>query len=320
MIAWMFPGQGSQRPGMAVGLEACRDLFPIAHRALGVDLEPLCTTDSRPVWSTALLQPALFLVCVGAARGLSERLKPPSAVVGHSLGEFAALVAAKSLSFEEGLHLVSARAQGMQAAARRRPGRMAAVLGLDPSAIESICAELSDVWVSNVNSPSQTVISGEDEALAMAAERCREAGAKRVVRLDVPIAGHSPLMASAAADLEAALAEVELKPPACPFYSVVDARSHRDPVEICDLLVRAVTSPVRFSDAIQTMRGEGIDRFLEVGPGGVLSGLVRRILPDPEVASVASDSEADALAADGLETVRLDGPTEASLSPGGPIR
>ena len=294
--AWMFPGQGSQRPGMAEPLGTATELFSVARDALHFDLEPSCTTDPRPTWTTERLQPAMFIVCVAAARALEARGMRPQALLGHSLGELAALVAAGALDFEDGLTVVAARGRAMDAAARRQPGGMAAVLGLDLESIDRICAEIGGVWASNLNSPGQIVISGRDESLAQAAERCKGAGAGRVVRLEVPIAAHSPLMAPAADEVRSALDAIELRAPSCPLYSVVDAKPHTDPGEIRDLLVEGIVSPVRFWEAVEAAHADGVERFVEVGPGGVLSGLARRTVSGIELASVASDEDADALA------------------------
>lgn len=308
--AWMFPGQGSQRPAMAAPLAAAPELFSIARDVLAFDLEPSCTTDPRPAWTTERLQPAMFIVCVAAARALTARGMQPEALLGHSLGELAALVAGGALDFEDGLTVVAARGRAMDAAARREPGGMAAVLGLDLETIESICAEIGGVWPSNLNGPGQIVISGRDESLAQAAERCKSAGAGRVVRLEVPIAAHSPLMAPAADEVRSVLDAVELGTPACPLYSVVDVKPHTDPGEIRDLLVEGIVSPVRFWEAVQAAYAGGVERFVEVGPGGVLSGLARRTVGrtgEIELASVASDEDADGLA----------GPVTASAAHGG---
>lgn len=289
---WMFPGQGSQRPEMAADLSACRDLFTVAESIVQADLERLCTVDPKPAWSPESLQPALFITCVGAARALGSTGARPGAVVGHSLGEYAALVAAGALEFEDGLRVVSIRAKSMALAARANPGGMAAVIGLEPGAVAEICEAVPDVWTANLNSPVQTVVSGRDPAVAEVADRALRAGAKKVVRLDVPIAGHSPLMAPAAREVEAALDQVQLKEPGCPFYSVADAAPHTDPLEIKQLLVSAITSPVRFTDTVQRMHADGFSEFIEVGPGSVLSGLVKRIVQGVRIASVSSDGEA----------------------------
>lgn len=290
--AWMFPGQGSQRPEMAAELDACRELFSIAESIVQADLERLCIADPNPVWSPEALQPALFITSVGAARALGSAGLRPQAVVGHSLGEYAALAAAGAIEFEDALRVVAIRGKAMALAARSNPGGMAAVIGLDAEALREICESIPDVWIANLNSPAQVVLSGRDAALAEAADAALRAGARKVVRLDVPIAGHSPLMSQAAGEVRAALDQVQLKEPSCPFYSVADALAHTDPAEIKRLLVEAVTSPVRFTETIETMHREGFDKFTEVGPGSVLGGLVKRIVPGVEIASVASDGDA----------------------------
>ncbi|MGH2770878.1 MAG: ACP S-malonyltransferase, partial [Actinomycetota bacterium] len=186
MIGWMFPGQGSQRPAMAADLAACEELFKAADPILGTDLARVCAAASSSGWPPHLLQPAIYTTCVGAIRALEERGLSPDAVVGHSLGEYAALVGARVISFEDGLRLVSVRGRAMAAVGRATPGGMAAVVGLEAEAVEESCSGIEGVWVANFNSSNQTAISGRDEPLARAAEACRQAGAIRVVRLDVP--------------------------------------------------------------------------------------------------------------------------------------
>jgi [acyl-carrier-protein] S-malonyltransferase len=298
MIAWMFPGQGSQRPGMAGGLEACGELFEIAAEALDADLGRICTAvptnGSRGSFPADLLQPALYVTATGASRALSNRGLCPDAVVGHSLGEYAALTAAGALAFEDGLRLVSLRGKAMLAAARRNPGGMAAVIGLDTSAVKGICDGIDGAWVANLNSPTQTVMSGTDEALAQAAEACRVTGARRVVRLEVPIPGHCPLMEPAALEVRSLLADIHVKEPICPFYSGVDAQPHTDPVEIKTLLVAAMTSSVRFFETLTAIQAGGVTSLVEVGPARVLCGLARTSVPDLPATSVGSDAEAEA--------------------------
>ncbi|MDQ4149736.1 MAG: ACP S-malonyltransferase [Actinomycetota bacterium] len=296
MIAWMFPGQGSQTAGMAAGIAACNELFENASPIVGVDLERLCTTDPDPTWSPEVLQCALYTTCVGVARGMQTRGLEPDAVVGHSLGEFAALVAAKGLSFEDGLRVVAVRGKAMAAAGQRHPGGMAAVIGLDAEVIEEICSKAGDVWVANLNSPKQTVISGKDRPLAQAAEQCRHAGASRVIRINVPIAGHCPLMEPAAEAVQKVLADVSLSETRCPIYCNADGRPHTEAGEIRDLIVKAITSRVRFVDAVRAMEQDGVSVFVETGPGKVLRGLVRQTLKGAELDAVANDEQADELA------------------------
>jgi [acyl-carrier-protein] S-malonyltransferase len=293
LTGWMFPGQGSQRPGMGAGIEACRDLFGAAKTLIDADLARICVVIPNPGWPGDLLQPALYATAVGASRALSNRGLCPDAVVGHSLGDYAALTAAGALAYEDALPLVSVRGKAMLEASRRNPGGMAAVIGMESAAIEAICASIDDVWVANLNSPNQTVISGRDEPLARAAEACRQAGARRVVRLEVPIAGHCPLMDEAALELEAILADVQVKEPICPFYSTVDCAPHSDPAEIKRLLVTAMTSPVRFYETLTAMQAGGVTSLVEVGPARVLCGLAKQSVPGVATASVGSDAEAE---------------------------
>lgn len=297
LTGWMFPGQGSQRPGMGAGIEACRDLYEAAKALIDADLTRICVPIPNPGWPGDLLQPALYATAVGASRALSGRGMCPDAVVGHSLGDYGALTAAGALAYEDALPLVSVRGKAMLEASRRNPGGMAAVIGLESVAIEKICASIDDVWVANLNSPNQTVISGRDEPLAQAAEACRQAGAKRVVRLEVPIAGHCPLMDEAALELESILADVQVKEPVCPFYSTVDCAPHSDPAEIKRLLVTAMTSPVRFFETLTSMLSGGISCLIEVGPARVLCGLAKQSVPDVVTASVGSDADAEAVSA-----------------------
>lgn len=315
MIAWMFPGQGSQRAGMAVGVEACKKLFEAARPIVGGDLERLCITDKNPTWAPEVLQTGLFTTCVGVGHSMLARGLEPDAVVGHSLGEFPALVIAGALSFEDGLRIVAVRGKAMAAAGRNNPGGMAAVIGLDAATIEEICGEAGDVWVANLNSPTQTVISGKDRPLALAAEQCLQAGATRVIRINVPVAGHCPLMERAAKEVEEALSDVSLTAPRCPIYCNADGRPHTDPQEIRRLLVEAITSRVRFSEAISAMHRDGVRVFVETGPGRVLRGLVRQTVSGAELACVANDEQAEELAqkAGGADQ-RRSAPSRVALS------
>lgn len=308
LTGWMFPGQGSQRPGMAAGLEACRNLFDTAKNLLDADLARICIPIPNPGWPGDLLQPALYATAVGASRALSDRGLCPDAVVGHSLGDYAALTAAGALAYEDALRLVSLRGKAMLEASRRNQGGMAAVIGLDSQVIGAICDDIEDVWIANLNSPNQTVMSGRDEPLAKAAEACRQAGAKRVVRLEVPIAGHCPLMEPAALELEAILADIAVKDPICPFYSTVDCAAHSDPEEIKRLLVTVMTSPVRFYETLGAMQAGGVTSLVEVGPARVLCGLARHSVPGIATSSVGTDDEAEAYAL----SVQGTGPPEAS--------
>lgn len=294
MIAWMFPGQGSQKAGMAADIAACGPLFARARAILGMDLEMLCTGDLDPVWTPEAVQPAIFITCLGMVEKLAGMNQRPGAVVGHSLGELAALTATGAISFDDGLRLVDLRARAMGAAGRANPGGMAAVLGLDPAAVEDICASQAQVWVANYNSPRQTVISGTDDALAATAELCLGSGAAKVVRLQVPMACHCPLMEPARLEFGQALESVTWRSPSCPVYSGADGTAHTDPAEIAVLLAEAITSPVRFVQTVTCMRRAGLQTFVEVGPGKVLRGLVRQIDPGATLAGVSNDLQAGA--------------------------
>lgn len=296
MIAWMFPGQGSQKAGMALELEKAPELFRASRKAMSRDLERLCTTDPDPAWAPDVLQPALFVTEVAIGRKMQALGLEPQAVVGHSLGEFPALVIAGALEFDEALRLVALRGKAMADAGRRNEGGMAAVIGLDPEVIAGICAEEDDVWVSNYNSPTQTVISGRDRGLAEAARRCKEAGAARVVRIKVPVAAHCPLMEPARERFAEALEEVAMVEPPCPVYCDADGAAHTDPSDIKKLLVEAITAPVRFTDAVRQMRADGFQTFVETGPGKVLRGLVRQIDAEARLEGVSNDEEAIAFA------------------------
>lgn len=278
---------------MAADLTECRELFEIGRDLLKADLEPLCIEDSISNWPPDLLQPAIFTTSIGAARALTKRGVTPDAVIGHSLGEYAALVVAEVIDFADALRLVDLRGRAMAAAGRRHPGGMAAVIGLDEPTIEEICDDVGNLWVANVNSPNQIVVSGKEGSLARAAKLLLEGGAARVVRLQVPVAAHSPFMEPAAAQLQPEIEKVDLRAPKNEFFSTVDGRRHVDAEEIRELLVRSITQRVQFSAAISAMREAGGEEFVEVGPGRALRGLVRQNLPGVRVASVGSDAEAE---------------------------
>lgn len=292
MTSWMFPGQGSQKPGMAAGISACKELFETARAVTGIDLEPLCVGQKRVKWTTEMLQPAVFITSYGVATSLKRLGLHPSAVIGHSLGELTALTVAGCLKFEDALRVVRVRSDAMSKAARRHPGGMAAVIGLDPAAVQAVCDEVGDVWPANFNSSNQVVISGTEAGLTTGAERCRTAGARRVLRLDVPIAAHTPMMEPARVEVEKALGDVDITPPAISFFSTVDAARHGSAEEIRVLIARGVTEPVRFQDTIEAMDAEGSSGSVEVGPGSALCGLVRDISPDAPVTCVGDDEQA----------------------------
>jgi len=276
VIAWAFPGQGSQRARMGAGLAAFDALAAHARRAIGVDLAHRCVADPDPSWPADELQQAIFVASrAAAATAHAARRPPPDAVVGHSLGEYAALVEAGVLDFDDALRLIDVRGRAMAQAGAQPPGAMAAVLGLPADIVAETCAALGDVWVASVNSPAQTVVSGTVAAVEAASERLESAGARLVVRLPISIACHTPLMAPAAERLRDALERVALRPPQIPFYSCVDATRKRDADDVARALVDGVTSPVLFAATIRSMRDDGFGELVEIGPGNVLRGLVR---------------------------------------------
>ena len=285
--ALMFPGQGSQTLGMGMDLYAhdplARGTFDEASEVLGQDLVALCSDGPAELLGrTDLAQPALLTHSIAALRLLRREGLDFDAAFGHSLGEYTALVATGALAFAQAVGLVHARGLAMLEAARRSPGGMVAVLGLEDDAVEALCAELDSVWPANFNSPGQVVVSGREEALGELAERARAAGARRVVPLKVSGAFHSPLVEAALEPLREALEAADWQTPAPPFYSVcsLDFEHERFP----ELLLRQLVSPVRFTPAVRAMRAAGYDSFLEVGPGSVLSGLVARIAPEAATA------------------------------------
>lgn len=296
----MFPGQGSQTLGMGMDLyehdRLARATVDEASEALGRDLAALCAEGPPELLDrTDLAQPALLTHSIAVLRVLRREGLEFDAAFGHSLGEYTALVATGALGLAQAVALVHARGLAMLEAARRSPGGMVAVLGLEDDAVEALCAELDGVWPANFNSPGQVVVSGREEALGELAERARAAGARRVVPLRVSGAFHSPLVESALGPLGAALAAAEWRRPEPPFYSVCSLDFERDGFR--DLLRRQLVSPVRFTQAVRALRAAGYDSFLEVGPGSVLGGLVKRIAPE---AATASAGDLESIAALGF--------------------
>lgn len=282
--AYIFPGQGSQFPGMAKELyetnPSAHEMLERANEILGFRITDIMFEGTaEELKETKVTQPAIFLHSVVLAKCLPDF--EPEMVAGHSLGEFSALVAAGAMDFEEGLKLVSIRAQAMQKACETNPGGMAAVLMLDSETIERICEETEGIVVAaNYNCDGQIVISGEKAAVDAACIRLKEAGARRALPLPVGGAFHSPLMEPARAELAEGIEKAVFKTPICPVYQNVTAQPSTDPKEIKANLLSQLTSPVRWTQSVQNMIADGADTFIELGPGKVLQGLVAKIAKD----------------------------------------
>ncbi len=285
MKAFVFPGQGAQFSGMGKDLydsnPIAKELFDKADQILGFEITKIMFegTDEE-LRQTKVTQPAVFLHSVISALCMGDDFQPEM-TAGHSLGEFSALVAAGALSFEDGLKLVSKRAQAMQKACEAAPSTMAAIIALPDEKIEEVCAEVSKpgniVVPANYNCPGQVVISGNIEAINEACEKLKAAGAKRALPLKVGGAFHSPLMQPAKDELQAAIEATTFATPKCPVYQNVDGKAHTNPEEIKQNLIAQLTAPVRWTLEVQTMIADGATDFTECGPGKVLQGLVAKI-------------------------------------------
>lgn len=287
--AFVFPGQGAQFVGMGKELyensSQAKELFEKANDILGFRITDLMFSGTdADLKQTKVTQPAIFLHSVVLAGSLTEK---PDMAAGHSLGEFSALVAARALSFEDGLRLVHARALAMQKACEANPSTMAAVLGLPDETVEKICAEIAEVVVpANYNCPGQIVISGSDKGIETACQKLAEAGAKRVLPLNVGGAFHSPLMEPARQELAAAIEATRFSTPVCPVYQNVDALPYTDPEKIKKNLVAQLTSSVRWTQIMKNMIADGATSFLEIGPGKVLQGLIKKLDKEMETAGI----------------------------------
>lgn len=282
MKAYIFPGQGAQFSGMGLNLfessPLAQELFNQANDILGFSITDVMFEGSaEDLQQTKVTQPAIFLHSVILAKTLGDDFKPEM-VAGHSLGEFSALVANKALAFESALELVSQRAQAMQKACELQPSTMAAVLGLEDQVVEDVCSQTEGIVVAaNYNCPGQLVISGEIDAINKACEALTEKGARRALVLPVGGAFHSPLMEPAREQLAAAIENTSFSQPICPIYQNVTASAVIDPSEIKKNLMAQLTAPVRWTQTIQQMIADGGTEFIELGPGKVLQGLMRKI-------------------------------------------
>jgi len=291
MKAYIFPGQGAQFIGMGKDLydhsSLTKDLFEQANDILGFRITDIMFNGTEEkLRQTNVTQPAIFLHSVILAIKSGDTLQPDM-VAGHSLGEFSALVVNRTLTFEDGLKLVSKRAEAMQKACEAEPSTMAAVLGLEDKIVEDICDSIDEIVVpANYNCPGQIVISGSVKGVNIACERLKEAGAKRALVLNVGGAFHSPLMEPAGVELEEAINSTNLNQPICPIYQNVNASAVTDPGEIKQNLISQLTAPVRWTQTVQNMIADGATSFTEVGPGKVLQGLVRKVDREMEAHSL----------------------------------
>ena len=287
MKAYIFPGQGAQFTGMGKDLydnsPLAKEYFEKANEILGYRITDLMFEGTpEDLRQTKVTQPAVFLHSVITAISMGNDFRPDM-VAGHSLGEFSALVSAKALTFEDGLRLVYARAMAMQKACEIEPSTMAAVIGLDDETVEEVCDEVNKehiVVAANYNSVGQLVISGSIEGIDKACEMLKERGAKRALKLPVGGAFHSPLMEPARQELQAAIEMAVVSTPICPVYQNVNANPQTDPESIKKNLIAQLTAPVRWTQTVKNMINDGADEFIELGPGDVLKGLVKKVNPN----------------------------------------
>ncbi|TKC05113.1 ACP S-malonyltransferase [Pedobacter frigoris] len=292
MKAYVFPGQGAQFSGMGKELyenELAKALFEKANKIIGFRISDIMFSGSdEELKQTKVTQPAIFLHSVILAKTLGADFQPDM-VAGHSLGEFSALVAANALSFEDGLKLVITRANAMQKACELQPSTMAAILGLANEVVEDICSGIDEVVVAaNYNCPGQIVISGSIEGVDIACQQLTAAGAKRALKLNVGGAFHSPLMEPARLELQEAIENVSIMPPVCPIYQNVDPVANTDPQKIKENLITQLTGAVKWTQTVEQMIADGADQFVEVGPGNVLQGLVKKVSREVQTSSATT--------------------------------
>mgnify|MGYP001219251852 FL=1 len=293
MNAYIFPGQGAQYPEMGLELynnsDLAKDLFEKANVVLEFNITEIMFGGSvEDLKQTKVTQPAIFLHSVILSKTLGDNFNPDM-VAGHSLGEFSALVANNTLSFEDGLRLVSARAKAMQKACDNNPGTMAAVLGLENNIVEEVCKGIDGIVVAaNYNCPGQLVISGEIQGINLACEKLKESGARRALVLPVGGAFHSPLMEDAKQELEDAIKNTVFNKPICPVYQNVSAEAVSDETKIKENLISQLTSPVKWTQSVEKIIQDGGNNFIEIGPGKVLQGLVRKINSNVEASSISN--------------------------------
>ena len=281
MNAYVFPGQGSQKPGMGLDLHKnyseTKIYFNKANKVLNFNItELMFEGSSEDLIKTSVTQPAIFIHSV--IHSLISKSFKPQAAAGHSLGEFSALSACKAISFEEGLRLVSIRANAMQSACEKNPGSMAAILGIDDSIIENVCSDIQEIiQPANYNCPGQLVISGESDAIKTACEELSKLGARRAIILPVSGAFHSELMSSAVEELEHSISQTEFNNPICPIYQNYNAKPETNKDSIKRNLLLQLTNPVLWTQSINRMIKDGFNNFFELGPGNTLQGLIRKI-------------------------------------------